>query len=529
MNKSLPLAAALLLLAVPLSSAQDAPAAALTEAFISAAALQEQELHARVDMIQRQSRLEKLEALDGDELMEEAAYIVPDPTLLGLRQQLIEARMEWQQRLDAGSDENHPDMKHLKTTISELERVRDAMLDGLKAGLRADYEVAREKWKVLDEEVKKREADIAANPSPEDALRKKFPEYFGLPSSSAGLSLYVWKNGTGELRCGLVDGSSDEGIENLKGATVEEMKTILSTYHPLMASLTYVKIVPFQHPEAVEEIRTDEAFKLDVRDMFCSDGRLRHLFPLSPPPVPPFLPIAPVQNAPAPTAVQALLDAFESVPHLSCEIRRDSSAPDQHDVRTLSRVFFERPDRLHSENILPFHRRTVCDGSVLRQYVDGLPRGFSRPVSALPQDMLVNLRMLPGSNANWLEPLRDLPETALPPAPDAPRRVAYAHSNAFVVLSFDADGRWFRFERFTSPDMTDRVLSANFSDFREIAPSVYLPAHQTVSALVSGALFRDDIRISALSTDPIPPSLFDSTAFFPNVEFTDSFEKTLSP
>lgn len=245
-------------------------------------------------------------------------------------------------------------------------------------------------------------------------------------------------------------------------------------------------------------------------------------------------PAAPAQDAAtapaaAPTAAQTLLAAFESVPSLSCEIRRDSSAPDRSSVRTLSRVFFERPDRLHSENVLPIHRRTVCDGTVLRQYVDSLPRGFSRPVSALPPDMLVNLRMLPGSNANWLEPLRDLPETALPPAPDAPRRAAYAHSNAFVVLSFDADGHWFRFERFTSPDMTDRTLSAEFSDFREVAPSVFIPARQTVSALVSGTLFRDEIRISALSTDPVPPSLFDSAAFFPNVEFTDSFEKTLSP
>ena len=46
---------------------------------------------ARVEMLVRKARLEQLENLKGTELMEAAAYIVQDPTLLAIRQQLIDS------------------------------------------------------------------------------------------------------------------------------------------------------------------------------------------------------------------------------------------------------------------------------------------------------------------------------------------------------------------------------------------------------------------------------------------------------
>ena len=128
------------------------------------ASLQNEWSAARVEMIQRQTRYEQLEKLSGSQLMEASAYIVPDSTLLGLRQQLIEAQVLLQNSLDSEVyGENHPEVKRLKATVTELERQRDTLLDGLKAGLRADYEVARKKFEAVDEELQKvKEQDIAS-------------------------------------------------------------------------------------------------------------------------------------------------------------------------------------------------------------------------------------------------------------------------------------------------------------------------------------------------------------------------------
>ena len=229
-------------------------------------------------------------------------------------------------------------------------------------------------------------------------------------------------------------------------------------------------------------------------------------------------------------AVQALLDAYASVPQLSCEHRRDIQSGDGNTVRFLSRIWFRRPDRLHAQNLSPMKRRTVCDGTVLRQYTEGLPRGFARPVTELDGEALTNLRMLPGSNSNWLEPLRDLPETDIPP-PDGDsspgRRIAiHQPGTAYTILSFDESNRWTRLEMYTSPAMTDRLLLADFSDFSEILPGIWIALRQSIELSMEGASRTETVRIDNLSaTAPIPDSMFDPTPFFQGVTFTDSFDK----
>jgi len=111
---------------------------------------------ARVEMLVRKARLDQLEGLEGNKLMDAAAYIVTDQTLLGIRQQLIDSQVSLQLMLNNGvMGENHPDVLRLKGAIAELKRQLTSALEGLKAGLRADYEVARQKYEALDEELAK--------------------------------------------------------------------------------------------------------------------------------------------------------------------------------------------------------------------------------------------------------------------------------------------------------------------------------------------------------------------------------------
>lgn len=126
--------------------------------------LESERSSARVEMLVRKARLDQLEGLDGDKLMDAAAYIVSDPTLLGIRQQLIDSQVSLQLMLKNGvMGANHPDVLRLQGAVDELRRQLASALDGLKAGLRADFEVSRQKYEALEEELNRiKTSDIAS-------------------------------------------------------------------------------------------------------------------------------------------------------------------------------------------------------------------------------------------------------------------------------------------------------------------------------------------------------------------------------
>ena len=119
---------------------------------------------ARVEMLVRKARLDQLEGLEGEKLMDAAAYIVQDPTLMGIRQQLIDSQVSLQLMIQNGvMGENHPEVMRLKGAVDELTRQLSSALEGLKAGVKADYEVARQKYIALDEELAQiRTSDIVS-------------------------------------------------------------------------------------------------------------------------------------------------------------------------------------------------------------------------------------------------------------------------------------------------------------------------------------------------------------------------------
>ena len=115
--------------------------------------LQSERSAARVEMLVRKARLDQLEDLEGEKLMDAAAYIVQDPTLLGIRQQLIDSQVSLQLMIKNGvMGENHPEVLRLRGAVDEPASV-DSALTGLKAGIKADYEVARQKFEALEEEL----------------------------------------------------------------------------------------------------------------------------------------------------------------------------------------------------------------------------------------------------------------------------------------------------------------------------------------------------------------------------------------
>ncbi len=109
---------------------------------------------ARVEMIQRKTRLDELNKLDGDELLSASVYTVGDPALAQIRQQYMDAQVSLEVMLsDEVHGENHPDVKRLQGAIDALKIEMAKALGGLKSGLNTDYEVAKSKVDTLEAEL----------------------------------------------------------------------------------------------------------------------------------------------------------------------------------------------------------------------------------------------------------------------------------------------------------------------------------------------------------------------------------------
>ncbi len=224
--------------------------------------------------------------------------------------------------------------------------------------------------------------------------------------------------------------------------------------------------------------------------------------------------------------LEGVLKSYDAVQTVSCEIRRDTPLPDGQTLRMLSRVYYQRPDRLHVENFSPVKRRIISDGTVFRSYAEGAPQGFSRPVADLNEEMLRNLRMVPGSSANLLEVLSGSPEISLEPTAEFPVRVGVDNGKSFAVLGLDDKGRLARIEIYSSAAMTDLLSRTDFSAFQEVAPGVWIACLQQAKLTLEGVERTETTRVdNVVANGEIPSALFDATPFFKGVQWVDAFEK----
>ncbi len=226
------------------------------------------------------------------------------------------------------------------------------------------------------------------------------------------------------------------------------------------------------------------------------------------------------------TVLEKVLKPYEAIQSLSCEIRRDTPMADGQTMRLLSRVYFQRPDRLHVENFSPIKRRIVSDGTVFRSYTEGAPQGFSRPVADLNEEMLRNLRMVPGSAANMLDVLKGATEVPLEPTAEFPVRAGYDNGKSFAVLNLDAQGRLVRFELFSTAAMAELLTRTDLSAFQEVVPGTWIACLQQSKITFQGMERTETTHVDNVAANgEIPVSLFETDSFFSGVEFVDAFEK----
>jgi hypothetical protein len=233
-----------------------------------------------------------------------------------------------------------------------------------------------------------------------------------------------------------------------------------------------------------------------------------------------------IPQAPAAeTLADRLLAGYAGIQTVSCNVRRESESSAAKGL-TLSRVYFQKPDCIHVENIQPLPRTILADGTNFFSYIPGDPKGFSRPVSQLDADMLISLRKVPASAMDHLLRLKDLPEADLPEAPGVPIRKGYDTGKMYAVLSMDSSNRLAQIEFFTGADMKQRTAHAVYSQFTEAMPGVWLSRlHQTTMQLGSMEQKETSRFDNLIVNQPIAPSLFNASLFFKDVTFASSMDQ----
>jgi hypothetical protein len=222
--------------------------------------------------------------------------------------------------------------------------------------------------------------------------------------------------------------------------------------------------------------------------------------------------------------VERLLKPYERVRTVRCDVRRTSGS-DERQIRTLSRVWWARPDRLHVEGVAPLPRRHVCDGTNMFYFVDGDPKGYGCPVGELDADWLVSLRKIPATPMEHLLRLRDATETPLPAEDFAAARVVCRAGSSHVVLSADAGGRLVRIEWFADEARTVRTARADFEEIRELIPGVPFSLRHRTEAAIDGRPHRETVRFENVQVDEdVDPARFEPARWFPGVSFTNDFE-----
>lgn len=225
------------------------------------------------------------------------------------------------------------------------------------------------------------------------------------------------------------------------------------------------------------------------------------------------------------TLAERLIASYEPVQSVSCEVRRDTQAEGGASVRTLSRVYFRRPDRLHVENTLPLKRRIVADGTNFFSFIEGDPKGFSRPIDKLNEEMRIQLWKVPGTALDHLMKLKGATETELSATNGFAERKGYATDKMFVVLSTDGTGRLARIEFFTGSDRKEQKAQYDYTAFQQMG-GVWIPCLHEGWLKTAGVLSKDTTRISNLSVNtPIPDPLFVAGPFFKDVVFEEDFGK----
>jgi len=227
------------------------------------------------------------------------------------------------------------------------------------------------------------------------------------------------------------------------------------------------------------------------------------------------------------TLAERICASYSQIKTVSCEVRKTTKGG-EHTIRLLSRVHYKKPDHIHVDNVSPVKRTIIADGKKLYYYQEGMPRGFSRPITELSETWLKSLHNIPGTALEHLTPLCGIDETELTPTETGTIRRGYSVKGIYVVLTADSNNRITRIDFFKTPAMKNKTAEYIYSGWKAIIPGCWISTHYKAELyLPADEIVKETQHITNLAANnDIPDKLFDHNVFLKNIEFTDIFRHT---
>ena len=233
-----------------------------------------------------------------------------------------------------------------------------------------------------------------------------------------------------------------------------------------------------------------------------------------------------VSFAKTPTLAQKLLQSYEKIATISCEIQKTTKG--DHTVRMLSRVTYKRPNRINVENISPASRRIIVDGKRLYYFQKNGAKGFSKPIEKLNETWMASVKNIPGTPIEHLYKIKDIPEITLSGNKNFAIRVAYKTATTYVVLSCNKPYRLEQITFFKDASMKNKFAQYQYSKFYEKEGAYAIPClHEGYIILPDGKKIVENRYIHNIKVNiPVNENFFNADLFFKDVEFVDDFSKT---
>ncbi len=230
--------------------------------------------------------------------------------------------------------------------------------------------------------------------------------------------------------------------------------------------------------------------------------------------------LAAAVRANEPTLAEQVCRSYTNIQTVSCLVRKTTVMREQT-ARMLSRVYYQRPDRLHVENVAPLRRRILSDGARFYLAQDGWRKGYSVPLAELDGEWKIMQQSIPGTAMEHLLRLQGAAEDELESQPELPVRRGYQKDgNLYVVLAADADGRLARMEFYKNRDLTERTALYRFDEFLHVTNNCWLAGRQQAEVRLQDELIEETRRFDNLQVNqPLAAGLFDPNAFFKGIDF----------
>lgn len=224
--------------------------------------------------------------------------------------------------------------------------------------------------------------------------------------------------------------------------------------------------------------------------------------------------------------VDRLLKEYGKIETATCQIRRTKEGA-AGKIKFLSRVYYTNRNKIHAEKITPIKQRTIADGKSLYLHIEGTPKGFSRPIDELSEQMTISLKLIPGTAMDHLLRLKGLDETVLETSTEAAKRIGIQTERQYVVLLLDPKDRLTGIEFYKTAAMKDQTANYAYHDFTEVLPNVWIPFTHEANICNDEHPFKETVKIDRfVANQPIAESLFIPSSFFDkNIDFVDDFAR----